>query len=69
MATPQVAGLAAMVFSQNPNYKSVDVIAAIENGGTDVSSLASKTTTGKAVNGFGSLSYLAPPTGVTATAQ
>jgi hypothetical protein len=34
-----------------------------------VSTLASKTTSGRAANAMGSLSYINPPAGVTATVQ
>ncbi len=69
MATPQVAGLASMIFSQNPSYSAADVVTSIKNGGVSLSALADKTTTGKVVNGFGSLSYIVQPTGVTAVAK
>lgn len=68
MATPHVAGLAAMIFAYNPNYTYADVIAAIKNG-VSVSSLSGKTKTGKAVNAMNALSYIQPPTGVSAVAQ
>ena len=66
MATPHVTGLAAMLRAYNPNYTVADVVNSIKSGGTTVASLAGKTTTGKAVNALGSLSYINAPTGVTA---
>jgi subtilisin family serine protease len=68
MATPHVAGLAAMIYAYNPNYTYSDVIAAIKNG-VSVSSLSGKTKTGKAVNAMNALSYIQPPSGVSAVAQ
>ncbi len=68
MATPHVAGLAAMIFAYNPNYTYADVIAAIKNG-VSVSALSGKTKTGKAVNAMNALSYIQPPSGVSAVAQ
>jgi thermitase len=66
MATPHVAGLAALVLAKNPDYTAADVVKAIKNGGIANTFLASKTTTGKSVSATGALSYLQPPTGVTA---
>jgi len=68
MATPHVAGLAAMIFAYNPNYTYADVLAAIKNG-VAVSALSGKTKTGKAVNAMNALSYIQPPTGISAIAQ
>ncbi|MBY0415668.1 MAG: S8 family serine peptidase, partial [Bdellovibrionales bacterium] len=67
MATPHVAGLAAMLFAHNPNYTYLDVINSIKLGGVATASLASKTSTGKAVSAIGSLRYITPPTGTSAT--
>lgn len=67
MATPFVSGLAAMLFAYNPNYTYSDVAESIKNGGDAVDSLSGKTTTGRAVNAMGSLSYIRPPQGVTAS--
>ncbi len=69
MASPHVAGLAAMVMAYNPDYTYLDVISSIKNGGTPVAALAGRTTTGKAVNAMGSLAYINPPTGVTAVVR
>lgn len=63
MATPHVAGLAAMLFAYNPSFGYADVINAIKNGGIAVSSLTLKTATGKAASATGALSYIAAPTG------
>lgn len=64
MATPHVAGLVAMIKAYNPGYTYADVIESIKNGGVSVSALASNTTTGKAVSGIGSLTYIKKPVGV-----
>jgi thermitase len=69
MATPEVAGLAAMLRAYNPQYTYADTVNAIKNGGRSVAALAGKTTTGKAVDVMSSLAYINPPTGVTATVQ
>ena len=69
MATPHVAGLAAMVMAYNPNYTYTEVVESIKNGGEVVSSLNGKTTTSKAVNAMGSLSYISAPTGVSSVKQ
>ena len=63
MATPHVAGLAAMLFAFNPNYTYSDVVTAIKSGGITTSSLVGKTTTGKAVSATGSLAHINAPTG------
>jgi subtilisin family serine protease len=69
MATPHVAGLAAMLLAYNPNYTHTQVVEAIKNGGETISALSGKTTTSKAVNAMGSLSYITTPTGVSAVKQ
>ena len=69
MATPYVAGLAAMVWSYNPAYTYTQVVSAIKNGGEVATALTGKTTTGKAVNAMGSLAYINPPTGLSASVQ
>lgn len=63
MATPHVAGLAAMLFAFNPNYTYSDVVTAIKSGGITTSSLVGKTTTGKAVSATGALAHINAPTG------
>jgi thermitase len=69
MASPAVAGLATMLRAYNPQYTSADVVAAIENAGRATTSLAGKTTTGKAVDVMASLAYINAPTGLAATVQ
>lgn len=67
MASPHVAGLAALIWGHNPSYTYSDVVNAIKAGGVDTSSLSGKTSTGKAVSAIGSLIYINAPTGVGAT--
>ncbi len=69
MATPEVSGLAAMLFAFNPQDTYSDVVGAIENGGRPVASLAGLTTSGNAIDVMKSLAYLSPPTGLQATIQ
>jgi subtilisin family serine protease len=66
MATPEVAGLAAMLRAYNPQYTYTDTVNAIKNGGRATASLTGKTTTGKAIDVMKSLAYINPPTGLTA---
>jgi len=69
MASPEVAGLAAMLRAYNPQYTYADTVGAIKNGGRSVPALAGKTTTGKAVDVMSSLAYINPPTGLAATVR
>jgi subtilisin family serine protease len=70
MATPEVAGLAAMLRAFNPLYTYADTVGAIKNGGrTIIPALAGKTTSGKAIDVMGSLAFINPPTGLTAAVQ
>jgi subtilisin family serine protease len=65
MASPVVAGLAAMLRAYNPQYTYTDTLNAIKNGGKSVPALAGKTTSGKAVDAMSSLAYINAPTGLT----
>ncbi|OHD66656.1 MAG: hypothetical protein A2176_05170 [Spirochaetes bacterium RBG_13_51_14] len=67
MATPYVTGLAAMIKANNPDYTSQDVVNSIKEGGEPVPSLLGMTASGRAVNAWGSLSYIDKPTGLTGT--
>lgn len=69
MATPEVAGVAALVWAHNPLYTYTDVANAIKQGGRTIPALAGKTTTGKAVDAMGALSYINAPTGVSVIVQ
>lgn len=63
MATPQVTGVAALVWAHNPLFTYADVVNAIKQGGRSIPALAGKTTTGKAVDALGALSYINQPSG------
>jgi thermitase len=69
MATPMVAGLAAMLRAYNPNFTYADTVNAIKNAGRSIAALAGKTTTGKAIDAMSSLAYINPPTGLSAAVQ
>lgn len=69
MATPMVAGLAAMLRAYNPQYTYLDVVNSIKNSGRSVAALGGKTTTGKAIDVMPALAYLNPPMGLTAVVQ
>jgi subtilisin family serine protease len=69
MATPEVAGLAAMLRAYNPQFTFADTVSAIKKGGRSVAALAGKTTTGKAIDVMSSLAYVNAPAGLTATVQ
>ena len=64
MATPEVAGVAALVWAYNSLYTYADVANAVKNGGRATAALSGKTTTGKAVDALGALTYINKPTGV-----
>jgi len=61
MATPQVTGVAGLVWSYNPTFTVADVKNAILNGGRAAPGLVGKVSTGKVLNAMGALSYLAKP--------
>lgn len=61
MAAPHVAGLAALVRTYNSTYTALEVVNAIKYGGNSVSALSGKTTTGRAVNALGAVSYIQAP--------
>jgi len=69
MATPMVAGLAAMLRAYNPQFTFTDTVNAIKNAGKSLPALAGKTTTGKAIDVISSLAYINPPTGLSASVQ
>jgi len=69
MASPNVAGVAALVRAYNPNFSYQEIVNAILGGGQNTPSLSTTTVTGKAVNAMGSLSFINVPTGVTVVAQ
>jgi subtilisin family serine protease len=67
MATPEVAGLAAMLRAYNPQYTYTDTVNAVKKGGRAAASLTGKTTTGNAIDVMKSLAYINPPIGLAAT--
>jgi subtilisin family serine protease len=69
MASPMVAGVVAMVRAHNPLYTQEDVVTAIKESGATATSLANKTTTGKAVDAARALAFILPPTGLTAKVE
>lgn len=69
MASPHVAGLAAMIKAYNPNYDYLDILESIKEGGDSVSSLDGTTSTGKAVDAYGSLKYIQAPTGLSVSVK
>ncbi len=69
MATPEVAGVAAMLRAFNPQFTYLDTVNAIKNGGKSIAALASKTTSGKAVDVMSTLAFINKPTGLTITFQ
>lgn len=69
MAAAHVAGIATMIRAFNPGYSYSQTVEAIKNGGRFVAALSGKTTTGRAANAMGSLSYITQPTGVAAVVQ
>ena len=69
MASPHVAGLAALLRAYNPQFTYVDVANAIKNGGRSVPALAGKTTSGRAADAMSSLAYINAPTALRATLQ
>ncbi len=66
MASPHVAGLAALVRAFNPDYDYADTVAAISQGGESAPALAGITSTGRSVNAMGSLAHITTPQGVSA---
>ena len=64
-----IAGLVAMVLSYNPKFTPSDAIRAILQGGTSITELAGKTSSGKAANAYGALTAIAAPTGLSAILQ
>ena len=69
MASPHVAGLAALLRSYNPNFTAAQTIQKIIDGGESATSLIGKTKYGVSVNADNSMRDLDQITGVTATLQ
>lgn len=60
MATPQVAGLAALAWSYSPQSTWQQIKAAILDNGDTLAALNNKVSTGKRINAFSTLSALTP---------
>ena len=69
MAAAYVAGIATMIRAFNPGYTYSQTLEAIKNGGQYVAALSGKTTSSRAANAMGSLSFITQPTGVAAVVQ
>lgn len=69
MASPHVAGLAAISRFPNPDFTYQDVVTAIKAGGDDVSVLANKTMTGMGTDAVGSLTCIQPSAGISVAAD
>lgn len=69
MAVPHVSGLAALLLAYNSDYTYKDVVASIKNGGDAIDSLKGKTSTGRAVDAWGSLCFINPPEDVSLEAE
>lgn len=61
MATPHVAGVAALVRAFNPGFTALDTRKALTEGGRSVSALDRETTSGRAVDARRALMWLDPP--------
>jgi subtilisin family serine protease len=64
MATPQIAGLAALIRTQNPDYTYEDVRDAIQNGSDSLPALTSTIAGGRAANASSSIKHVAKPGGL-----
>ncbi|PJZ43933.1 S8 family serine peptidase [Leptospira brenneri] len=69
MATPNAAGVAALIRSYNQSFTYQDVITKLIEGGVAETALAGTTQHGKAINANASLKHLKQTTGVTAVLQ
>ncbi len=69
MATPYAAGLAALVWANNPNFTYIDVKNAVMYGGSSVDSMSGVSVSGNVINVSNALAYINVPTGLTATVQ
>ncbi|TGM77760.1 peptidase S8 [Leptospira mtsangambouensis] len=69
MATPNTAGVAALIRSYNPSFTYQDVITKLIEGGVTETALTGTTQYGKAINANASIKHLKQVTGVTAVLQ
>ena len=61
MASPHVAGVAALALAKNPSTTVAQLKTAILNGGDAIGSLSGKTVTGRRLNAAGTLALIRPP--------
>ncbi|MCG6153737.1 S8 family serine peptidase [Leptospira bandrabouensis] len=69
MATPNVAGVVALIRAYNPLLNHTEVIQKLIDGGSATASIASNSKYGKSINANASVKHLNQVTGVTATLQ
>jgi subtilisin family serine protease len=67
MATPNVTGVAALIWSYNTEYSYFDVKWSLLTGADQETGLSSDITSGSVVDAYGSLKYILEPTGLSAT--
>jgi subtilisin family serine protease len=61
MATPHVAGVAALAWAKNPTVSVAQVKTALLNGGDSIAALSGNTVTGRRLNANGTLALIPPP--------
>lgn len=66
MAAPQVAGVAALLWSHNPDFTAADVRRALLEGGVEDAAFAGRVTSGRVLNARGALDWIDPPEGLRA---
>lgn len=69
MATPNTAGVVALIRAYNPLLNNIEVIQKLIDGGTATASISANTKYGKSINANASAKHLNQVTGVTATLQ
>jgi thermitase len=69
MASPAVAGVAALLRAHNPLFRQEDVVTAITEAGRRVPSLAGITRNGMAVDAAQALAFIQTPTGLSAKVE
>lgn len=69
MATPVVAGVAALLRAYQPAFTPADVYGAIVGGGLPIPALAGKIRSGQVVQAYGALRFVNPPRGLTFTVR
>lgn len=69
MATPNVAGVAALIWAYNPSFTFTEVIQKLIDGGQTETALTGTTRYGKAINANDSIKHLKQVTGVSVSLQ